>query len=58
YHALRTGCASEGLVSLTGFPTQTLKYKHESKAVDSERLDVVWQTLLPCSKAGFLIGIS
>ncbi|CAG7817585.1 unnamed protein product, partial [Allacma fusca] len=27
YHALRTGCASEGLVSLTGFPTQTLKFK-------------------------------
>ncbi|CAG7727607.1 unnamed protein product, partial [Allacma fusca] len=58
YHALKSGHAVEGLVSLTGFPSQTLQFEHDSKAMDTKRLDVVWQTLLPCSKAGFLIGIS
>ncbi|CAG7816791.1 unnamed protein product, partial [Allacma fusca] len=58
YHALKDGFASEGLVSLTGFPTQTLKFKHEQKPLDSDKLDEVWQALISSRKEGFLIGIT
>ncbi|CAG7733320.1 unnamed protein product, partial [Allacma fusca] len=58
YHALKNGSTYEGLISLTGSPTQTINFKHEHKPLDSKKLGEVWQTLLSHSEEGFLIGIT
>ena len=56
YHAISGGWISEGLVDLTGCPTESLRLRGRVGAGSSERLDAIWARLLSYAAARFPMG--
>jgi hypothetical protein len=56
YHAISGGWISEGLVDLTGCPTESLRLRWRVGAGSSERLDATWARLLSYAAARFPMG--